>query len=530
MQTTNSVKLQLLNGYLPATFFVASILIFPGCDPVAKSPAPGTNAGSTSTSQPAADAEVVRPSPMLKGWENPQAVLVFSGEQHGYVEPCGCSETQSGGLARRHDLFKQLAERNWPSAGLDIGGTLKRSRKQSELKFAFTQDALHDMNYQALGLGPEELRMGPDFLFTAYSEAQANEKLVPFMAANVIFYGSRDLGTPATHRVFQVGDIKVGVTAIVGQKHIPAFANDPSSLVVEDPIATLAAVTPILEAEAPDLMVLLSHAPPEESRSFAEQFPQYNIVVTAEGPEDPLPDAEKVGETRLLRVSQKGKSAGVIGIFAAEGSPKPELRYELVNLDRFRFETSPQMVDHMRTYQAAIAALDLASTEPAIAHPSGDEFVGAEACAKCHRKAYGIWSKSRHGHAFESLAHGRPGMEATWVNRQKDPECLACHVTGWAPADVLRFEGGFTTAEATPHLAAQGCENCHGPGGSHSDLEWAFQKGAEMTPAQTAARKAMHLDKAWAKDNLCVKCHDLDNSPKFDFETYWPKVQHSGRD
>ena len=26
--------------------------------------------------------------------------------------------------------------------------------------------------------------------------------------------------------------------------------------------------------------------------------------------------------------------------------------------------------------------------------------------------------------------------------------------------------------------------------------------------------------------NICLECHDLDNSPQFDFDTYWPQVEH----
>ena len=29
---------------------------------------------------------------------------------------------------------------------------------------------------------------------------------------------------------------------------------------------------------------------------------------------------------------------------------------------------------------------------------------------------------------------------------------------------------------------------------------------------------------------MCMQCHDLDNSPDFDFQKYWPKVKHVGKD
>jgi hypothetical protein len=27
----------------------------------------------------------------------------------------------------------------------------------------------------------------------------------------------------------------------------------------------------------------------------------------------------------------------------------------------------------------------------------------------------------------------------------------------------------------------------------------------------------------------CMQCHDLDNSPDFDFQVYWPEVEHHGK-
>jgi hypothetical protein len=29
---------------------------------------------------------------------------------------------------------------------------------------------------------------------------------------------------------------------------------------------------------------------------------------------------------------------------------------------------------------------------------------------------------------------------------------------------------------------------------------------------------------------MCMQCHDQDNSIDFDFQTYWPKVKHVGKD
>jgi len=43
---------------------------------------------------------------------------------------------------------------------------------------------------------------------------------------------------------------------------------------------------------------------------------------------------------------------------------------------------------------------------------------------------------------------------------------------------------------------------------------------------QEKIQKAMKVTKAEAEKHLCATCHDLDNSPDFDFPSYWPKVEH----
>src|SRR5262245_51192039 len=40
-----------------------------------------------------------RVKPLLEGWPAPAVALLLSGEMHGYIEPCGCSLHQLGGLS-----------------------------------------------------------------------------------------------------------------------------------------------------------------------------------------------------------------------------------------------------------------------------------------------------------------------------------------------------------------------------------------------------------------------------------------------
>src|SRR5262245_47752847 len=51
----------------------------------------------------------------------PDAVLIISGQTYGYLQPCGCSRPQLGGLERRANLVKSIRDRGWPVAGFDLG-------------------------------------------------------------------------------------------------------------------------------------------------------------------------------------------------------------------------------------------------------------------------------------------------------------------------------------------------------------------------------------------------------------------------
>ena len=543
-QTLGCVLCWMLSGLFAA--------VLTGCDTDPAQPAtPRSLPPTMQTAATKSGGETTPAAPLLDGWDRPAAAIVLSGEQHGYVEPCGCSETQSGGLARRHDLFKQLSARGWDTVGLDLGGSLKRTNRQAELKFRFTRNALDEMGYDALAIGKEELTLGPDALFSAHSESEVSGGDyrdgfdLPLVSANVLIYGTRDIGVPQTHvkRVLGGTDdtdadtVTLGATSIVGESYASAYQGDPGTMTIEPAAAALEAVLP--ELADCDVRVLLAHAKPDESEALARAFPQFDVVVTAGGAEDPDPRPTTIAhtdgrETLLLRVSQKGKYVGVLGVYPADpdaaGDPaaRPTLKYELVDLDKNRFATSSEMVAWMQTYQTQLQDERLVESMQPIAHPRGTGYTGAKACGECHTTAYNIWKTSKHAHALDSLTKGRAGTEDWWVDRQFDAECLACHVTGWEPQEVERFEGGFVSMDQTPHLAGNQCENCHGPGQAHSELEHSLLAGGDFTDAHREQRQAVKLNQKTAAADVCTKCHDLDNSPHFDFDTYWPKVKHSG--
>src|SRR5438876_994722 len=45
---------------------------------------------------------------LFKDWNKPSVVILLSGETHGYLQPCGCSDPQYGGLTRRYNLVEMM--------------------------------------------------------------------------------------------------------------------------------------------------------------------------------------------------------------------------------------------------------------------------------------------------------------------------------------------------------------------------------------------------------------------------------------
>jgi hypothetical protein len=118
---------------------------------------------------------------------------------------------------------------------------------------------------------------------------------------------------------------------------------------------------------------------------------------------------------------------------------------------------------------------------------------------------------------------------------------LSCHVTGWDPQKYFPYDSGYLSLTKTPDLVGNGCENCHGPAGRHAAAENGEIdiKDAEKEALRAALRlkvgpnegnKSGQLFKTESVVDRCMRCHDLDNSPEFDFQTYWPKVKHVGKD
>jgi hypothetical protein len=138
--------------------------------------------------------------------------------------------------------------------------------------------------------------------------------------------------------------------------------------------------------------------------------------------------------------------------------------------------------------------LTLLTREPTIAQqplaqpPAGQTYVGTKECAACHFDQFMAWRTTPHAKAFTILP----------AKYQTDASCLKCHSTGFGEAT------GFKSLKDTPNLAANSCENCHGPGSEHVKVAKSFGQKKLSEQEQKYVRSTIYRIQP---KNVCVECH-----------------------
>ena len=122
-------------------------------------------------------------------------------------------------------------------------------------------------------------------------------------------------------------------------------------------------------------------------------------------------------------------------------------------------------------------------------------YIGNRKCRLCHFEYFREWEQDPHSNAFAQL--GR---------MKNNPYCLKCHTTGYGEAQ------GFVSEKITPELRGVQCEACHGPGSTHKDNP--HDKGS------------LPIGRKIDYQRVCIKCHDRNWTPEFDYEKYRKRIEH----
>jgi hypothetical protein len=244
----------------------------------------------------------------------------------------------------------------------------------------------------------------------------------------------------------------------------------------------------------PDAVVVLAYLPEEELLELAGRLPEVDLVVG--GPTGQNIPPRRVGPALVASATNQGK---FLAEFQAPAKGSQESWQGTLVEMTGTYADDPGQSDNLRAFYDRLADLDLPAEETSFVSllpgdvPAGFHVAGTHACRDCHAEACEAWDKSYHALAWQSLVK---------TGAQVDSDCQRCHATAYG------LPGGFLSRNRTPQRQHVGCESCHGPSLAHADepqIPTAYFKQAA---------------------SQCEKCHDPENSPRFDYQEYWPKVRH----
>ena len=257
----------------------------------------------------------------------PDLTLLISGEELGYLEPCGCAEGQLGGFPRRDSVIQQLGVKGKTLVPVANGDSIDHASRQSELKAEVGFVALKEMGYVAYNIGERDLLLGVDRL--KYLQGTSG---IPFLSAN-LFHGESQVFQPfVLHTVnLQGNQIQVAIVGVLSESFEIQVEDAGADLRLENPVVVLEDLMEKLN-QAADLIVLLAHVDLAESEELASTFPLIDIIVSGHEQEELQEDLVFVEKTVLLNTGTKGKAVGQLDIRWSDDGAVPDYKFQTVSL------------------------------------------------------------------------------------------------------------------------------------------------------------------------------------------------------
>jgi len=380
-------------------------------------------------------------------------------------------------LLRRGTYLKKLANQGQVIYA-DVGGAVSGNSEYQRVKLEAILRGEMAMGLAAHNIGGPEASMGPEFL-----RGLTTRLNVPFISANVTDTAGNAIASAS--KIVTACGRRVALVGLLSQRYAT------KEIRIEDPQAALTrAIQPIKGKY--DTLVVLTYMPEDELEAFAASTPEADAVIG--GPTGQAISPRRVGPTLMAAATNKGKFVIELKL-PTDGS---------TSVDGRVIELGPTFADddtqqtNLHAYLAEVKSRDFSVDQTGLVAPlppdtpASYKIAGSQTCAPCHVTSHKAWLAQPHAAALNVLVS--KGFDV-------DPACQQCHTTGYG------MPGGFISlSQSAQNFAGVGCENCHGPSAAH------VANPKTRTP--------------FAAADQCVRCHDHENSPKFDYAQYWPRVKH----
>lgn len=397
--------------------------------------------------------------------KNPDALILFTGQNSGKLEVCNCAGPMPGGLARRSGLAISYRDSFENILLVDTGDLF--SIYPDSLANKYILKAYRLMQYDAITLGDQEWDA-------------SHKKLYSLLRSGKMQYLSTSIKPLAKNPALPLKDaitrsyprIKIAIVSWILPE---AFLFFP---------------------EARKKKLAFKTARQMQSKIDNLKKAGYCVGAILHGEEEEvLTAADKINADFFLRghsefseikplVSKAGKKiflagtpdyVGVLAIFKTHESQKYSFEYRIELVDK-RWPVDKRMLEIYQAYAHAEMRKQLDAERK-----KSLNFVASKKCGQCHAAQYAVWEKSAHSKAWLSLAK---------VKRTIDPNCVTCHSLGFG------MQKGFYTFQKTPELAGVHCQSCH-----------RINISEHLKPGF----KAMPVTKI-----VCETCHTPVTDPRFD--------------
>lgn len=417
--------------------------------------------------------------------------LLFTCDVRGRLVPCGCFTGQMGGLTRIASL---VGKGSAPELlKVDIGDAIEGSADYDQIEYRYIQHAFAAMGYDALNIGHREAQL------TAAQLRELKAKSpVPMLSANLLDAATR-VSIFEPFRIVRRGPWRIALVGVMDSRSIGDALGE--GLALENIETVLGKVLPALKGQA-DFIVLLAFVDEAALHSLAKQFYELDIVLGGKVAQ-PSQELFRENQSLILATTNQSRALGTLGVtLAAPGKVTP-IKGEVI-LVSDRIVQDEEIAALAVAYRGEVRRTTLALDDPATLRQdmvpgvkASAQFAGSETCLGCHPSAAKVWQTSAHARAWKTLIAR---------DADADPNCIACHSIGFGTPSGYRREFKATK------LVNVGCESCHGPGSQHVE-----QRSAGLTDRD-------HFRTLGTGD--CQKCHHGEFSRPFDWDKFWPAVQH----
>ncbi len=403
-------------------------------------------------------------------------VILHTNNLNATLENCICPDHPYGSIEKIKPLVDKIRKEEKNVLLFDAGDMLSAFGDRHKDKTMIS--ALSFLKYDVITIGDQEFANGLDFFHKLFLKQD-----FPIVSANL-------LEEFPPYVIKKEGRIRIGIIGITSPDAFKFYAEEKLvGITIKDLYTTLDIIVNEVKNKA-DIVILLSHSGLDEDKKIAEKYSQIDLIIGGHS-QNALKQGEKVNNTLITQAGGDGYYLGRIDITVTQSKKIESMNARLIPIS-IELENDKNIVNIIKKYDYSF--IEKAVKKNKFLTPVPEPYIikDEKECMNCHEKEYNSWKKSTHAHSWQSLVKDK---------KTKSMVCISCHVSGFGRPD------GFINENITHDLRNVTCVECHYTNASHL-----LKKNKESVKR--------------VEEKNCIRCHDKENDPEFNFKSALLKIKH----